>query len=146
MLFRSQNKEYAYGEFVNEVQYATTGWPDDAEHNVPQNVNGVSDTSEETTFYAKHKPGILVPNISAAVPKVQEHYGLGRVQPSVDEAGRFFVDTENGNGIPVATTTSGSKIGYSTLTIFVEGWDHSVINQNANYPFSLNLKFEIDRI
>ena len=139
-------KEYCYGEFEHTPQYASTGYPDDAEHNVLVDVNGVGDTSEKTTFVAKHLPGVFVPDIAAAVPKVQQHAGIGKIRPSVDSNGAFYVDTTNGNGAPIATTSSNSKIGYCTFTIFVEGWDHSIIDQHAGYAFDLALKFEIDRL
>ena len=144
--YDSENKEYCYGEFENTPVYSSTGYPDDAEHDVLVNVNGVEDTSEKTTFLAKHYPGVLVPDIDAAIPKVQEHYGIGKVKPSVDADGSFYVDTTNGNGAPIATTTANSKIGLATLTVFVEGWDHSIIDQHAGYAFDLALKFEIDRL
>ena len=59
------------------------------------------------------------------------------------------IDTSNGhfiNGKPIAITDSTSKIGYSTLTIYLEGWDHSVIDQAIGYQFNLGITFEIDRV
>ena len=144
--YGTDNKEYCYGEFENTPQYAATGYPDDAEHDVLVNVNEVEDTSEKTTFLAKHLPGVLVPDIASAVPKVQEHYGMGKVKPSVDTNGALYTNTTDGNGYPIATTTTDSKIGYASFTIFVEGWDHSIIDQHAGYAFDLALKFEIDRL
>ena len=140
------NREYYYGEFESTPVYASTGYPDDVEHNVLVNVNGVEDTSQQTTFLAKHYPGSFVPDIATAVPKVQEYYGVGKVKPSVDSNGRFFVDTEHENGMPIAVTSNTSKIGYAKFTIFVEGWDHSIIDQNNGYAFDLALQFEIDRL
>ena len=139
----SNNKEYCYGEFDNEPQYASTAY---SGPNELVNVNGVEDETLATTFLAKHAQGAYVPDIAAANPKLQTHAGVGKVKPSVRPNGEFYVDTENGNGIPVARTSTTSKIGYSTLTIFVEGWDHAIINQNAGYSFNLGLKFEIDRM
>ena len=137
------NKEYCYGEFENEVQYSALS---SGEYNVLDNVNHIQDTSEATTFYGMHYPGVLVPDIDAAVPKVQEHAGLGKVRPSVRPNGELYHDDTNGNGYPVAITTSESKVGYTTVTVFVEGWDHSMIDQKSGYQFNLGLKFEIDRI
>ena len=136
--------EYCYGEFTSSPSYDTTGYPDDAEHDVLVDVNHVGDVSEATTFVAKHAPGAYVPNIDAANPKVQEYYGLGKVQPNARDNGEFYADANKGKA--VAVTSSANRIGYSTFTIFVEGWDHSVIDQKANYGFSLGLKFEIDRV
>ena len=106
-------------------------------------VNGVGDETTKTTFLAKHMPGTYVPDIDAAVPKVQEHAGLGKVRPNENPNGGFTSGATN--GFPIAITSNGSKIGYATFTIFIEGWDHSVIDQNAGYGFNLALKFEIDR-
>ena len=137
------NREYCYGDFVNTPTYAATGYAGADEFD---NVNGVEDETLGTTFLAKHNPGAYVPDIATAVPAVQTHAGVGKVKPSVSPSGDFYVDTENGNGIPVATTSATSKIGYATLTIFAEGWDHAIINQNAGYQFNLGLRFEIDRM
>ncbi|MBR4378108.1 MAG: hypothetical protein IKP50_04450 [Bacilli bacterium] len=141
--YDSFGKEYCYGEFENEVQYSSLPASD---YDVLDNVNDVEDTSEPTTFYGKHYPGVQVPDIDAAVPKVQEHAGLGKVKPSVRPNGELYHDETNGNGIYVAQTSTESKVGYTTVTIFVEGWDHSMIDQKAGYRFNLGLKFEIDRI
>lgn len=144
--FGSDKKEYCYGEFEVDKDSITYSALEESEYDVLDNINGVSDTSQITTFYAKHYPGTLVPDIESAVPKVQEHYGVGKIKPSVNAEGGFYVDSENGNGVPIATTTADSKIGFATFTIFVEGWDHSIIDQNAGYSFNLSLNFEIDRV
>lgn len=144
--YDSSNKEYCYGEFETDKSAITYSALEESKYDVLDNMNEVTDTSQQTTFYAKHHPGVLVPDIDAAVPKVQEHYGVGKVKPSVSSEGEFYVDTTNENGVPIATTSSTSKIAYATFTIFVEGWDHSIIDQNAGYSFNLDLNFEIDRI
>ena len=139
----SENKEYCYGEFEHEIQYSALS---DGEYDVLDNMNNIEDTSEATTFYGKHFPGVLVPDINAAEPKVQEHAGLGKVKPSVKPNGELYHDDTNENGIYVAVTSNESKVAYTTVTIFVEGWDHSMIDQKSGYNFNLGLKFEIDRI
>lgn len=144
--FDSSKKEYCYGEFEIDKDSITYSTLEESEYDVLSNINDVEDTSQITTFYAKHYPGTLVPDIEGAQPKVQEHYGVGKIRPSVTSEGGFYVDTTNGNGVAIATTTADSKIGFATFTIFVEGWDHSIIDQNAGYSFNLNLNFEIDRI
>ena len=136
-------KEYCYGEFNTTPDHSTTAY---SGADTLDNVNGVSDTSVATTFLAKHMQGSYVADIATAQPKVQTHAGVGKVKPSVNSNGQLYVDTVNGNGLPVATTSNGSKVAYATFTIFVEGWDHSVVDQKANYEFNLDLKFEIDRI
>ena len=134
------NEEYWYGEYVSAPTYH--GLADD-EYDVIDNMNDVEDDTIITTFNAKHMPGTLVPTATA---KVQEHAGFGKVKPSINASGQLYTDIENGNGIPVALTSAESKVGYTTLTIFAEGWDHAIIDQKAGFSFNLGLKFEIDRI
>lgn len=133
--------EYAYGEFNNSMTYSAT--PYDTDPAPLDNVNGVSDTSEASTFLAKHHLDVYTANISAAQPKVAEFETFGTVKPTADDTGRYDPAV---SGIPLASTNSGSKIGYATMTIFIEGWDHSVIDKAAGYSFNLGLRFEIDRI
>lgn len=140
---QAENKEFAYGEFENEVQYHALA---DNEYDVLDNINHVEETTEATTFYGYHYPGVLVPDIDAAVPKVQQHAGVGRVRPSITPNGVLYHDETNENGYSVCTTTEESKVGFTTVTVFVEGWDHSMIDQKAGFRFNLGLTFEIDRI
>ena len=137
------NKEYCYGEFVNTPTYSALA---PAQYGVIDNINDVDDATEITTFNAKHYNNVLVPDLDAAQPKVQEHAGLGKVKPSIDSAGQLYTDTVNGNGIPVGVTSTESKVAYTTIKIFAEGWDHAIVDQKAGFSFNLGLKFEIDRI
>lgn len=137
------NKEYCYGEFEHDPAYSTLS---SNEYEVLSNDNHVQDTSEASTFYAMHRDGVLVPDIDSATPKEQKHAGVGLIKPSVKANGELYHDETNGNGFPVANTSGEGNIGYATFTIFIEGWDHSVIDQKAGYEFNLDLKFEIDRI
>ena len=135
--------EFAYGKFENTATYSST------EYGIPKadapldNVNGVDDVSEASTFLAKHYEHAYTANIAAAKPLVAEYETFGTVKPSVTSNGEYYTGE---TGVPIASTNSGSKIGYTTMTIFIEGWDHSVIDKAAGYQFNLGLKFEIDRL
>ena len=83
------------------------------------------------------------PADSGVHPLIAEFETFGTVKPSVKETGEYYVGE---TGIPLASTNSGSKIGYTTMTIFIEGWDHSVVDKAAGYQFNLGLRFEIDRL
>ena len=134
----STNKEYWYGEYENAPTYAAP-----AQYEVIDNVNNVEDPTVITTFNGKHYTGVQKPT---AVAKVQTHAGLGKVKPSVDSSGQLYTNTEAGNGIPVGLTSTESKVAYTTVKIFAEGWDHAIVDQKAGFSFNLGLKFEIDRI
>ena len=138
---KSDFKEYCYGEFNNAPTFASTQYGIPKEDAPYVNVNGVTDL-HESTFYSKHNEQCYVADIATAQPKVAEYETFGTVKPSMTPTGEYYVgDT----GIPIASTSSGSKIGYTTMSIFIEGWDHSVVDKAAGYSFNLNLRFEIDR-
>lgn len=142
---KDNNKEYYYGQYTGTPALATSEYGIDYPSAPFINVNGVEDTSEGSTFYAKHYQGSrIITNINEITPKVAEYQTFGTVMPSVDtDTGDYVVgDT----GIAITNTSSASGIGYANLTIFVEGWDHSVIDKAAGYNFDLDLKFEINKV
>ena len=133
-------KELYYGQYSGELVYA------DEEYGIPKadapydNVNGVTDTTE-STFYSKHNEEALIIDQTQVTPKTAKCYTLGMVRPSVDSDGNYY---EGDTGMKITTTDSEDGLGYATFTIFIEGWDHVVIDKAANYSFNLSLKFEVN--
>ena len=97
--------------------------------------------SEATTFYAKHQGGTYTTDYDDLTINRAYYYGYEDARPEVDTTDGSFI-----NGLPITITDNTTKIGYSTLTIYLEGWDHSVIDQALGYQFSLGITFEIDRV
>ena len=140
-------EEYIYGDITvagdADVAYlepygASTGYIDE---------NGTGDTSQDdadrTTFYSRHLEGTKAPNLSS--PKVTfntaEYETKKSVYPVLDGSGNYTA------GKPVCTTPdSATKIGYATLTIFLEGWDHVIIDEVVGDAFYLGLTFEINKV
>ena len=146
---KSNFKEYVYGQFEDEVSHSASKYGIPKEDAPLANVNNVSDPNTPSTFLAKHNEVAYIaqysadPTDSGVHPLKAEFETFGTVKPSVRENGEYYIgDT----GIPLASTNSGSKIGYTTMTIFIEGWDHSVVDKAAGYQFNLGLRFEIDRL
>jgi len=140
----SNNTEYIYGLFNNSPTISTEGYPEGESYDVLKNINGVEDTSANSTFLAKHYPTVkYVDSFTGADPQVAAYYNFGKVKPNLDGDGNFVADA-NG-GIAIARTSSTTGIAYSTFTIFIEGWDHSVIDSAVGYDFNLSLRFEVDR-
>ena len=143
----SNMKEYIYGDITvagdADVAYlesygASTGYIDE---------NGTGDTSQDdadrTTFYSRHLVGAKAPNLCS--PKVTfntaEYETKKTVYPVLDGSGNYT------GGKPVCVTpSSATKIGYATLTIFLEGWDHVIIDQVVGEQFYLGLTFEINKV
>ena len=141
----AEHNEYYYGQCTGTPTNASTEYGGSQASAPLVNVNGVTDTSAPSTFYAKHNiSSRIINNLDALTPKVAEYETFGTVNPSVDpDTGNFIVgDT----GIPITQTSGVTGVGYATFTIFVEGWDHSVIDKAAGYEFNLDLKFEINKI
>ena len=139
---KATHQEYLYGLFNGTPSLAPSAYPDDEEHDVLADINGTGG-DESSTFLAKHYPGAsYYADFGTKTPQTAEYYNFGQVMPSIKENGEYYAGT---TGIPICSTNSGSKIGYSTFTIYVEGWDHSVIDKAAGYSFNLGLRFEIDR-
>ena len=59
-------------------------------------------------------------------------------------------DDGNGNltgGKPVARTTNDeTAVARLDLTIFLEGWDHALIDEEINHQFFLGLRFQVNRV
>lgn len=141
--YGKQDKEFVYGQFDGTISHSTDPYGIPFEDAELDDVNGVGDVSEASTFLAKHNEIARTADLSNATAKVAEYETFGTVNPSIDERGDYYAGE---TGIPLASTNSGSKIGYTTMTIFIEGWDHSVIDKAAGYSFNLGLRFEINRI
>lgn len=144
-------KELVYGEYDSVP--TTTYFDDDSELD---DVNGSGNSTEETTFTAKHKAGTygytdLTSESSQFTPKLAEYKTLSQIEPTRDESGSLSggqvlcktsyapLDT---NGDPI----SELAIAKLTMKVYVEGWDYSIINQHVGHYFGLGLTFEINKV
>ena len=138
-------KEYIYGDIEvdggAEVSYLaaradSTGFIDE---------NGTGDTSQDeedkTTFYARHYAGTKSPDLTDVTFKTAEYETKKSIYPTINGEG----DYEGGKPV-TSTPNNASKIAYSTLTIFIEGWDHVIVDEVAGLTFYLGLQFEINKV
>ena len=140
--YDGDDKEMYYGEHNGTLTYNGRYDidPDDADYD---NVNGVT-YLHESTFYAKHLKNIYTANLTGVYPKTAEYYSFGAVKPLVDGNGDYY---SNGTrGLKICATDGPTGVGYATFTIYIEGWDHVVIDEAAGYNFNLNLRFEMNRL
>jgi hypothetical protein len=108
------------------------------------NINNYADVDENTqfnTFYAQHEVGtkgyVNYDNID--LPKAY-YSGTNSIYP-VDDHGTL-------SGGRVLTSTSNDDLAIATLdmTIFLEGWNHCIIDQTIGYYYNLGLTFKINRV
>ena len=133
--------EYYYGQYTGQVVNETSEYGIDKEHAPYVNVNGVEELVE-STFYAKHYEHTYCVDLEQVTPKVAEYQTFGTVKPLVDANGAYYAGA---TGIAIANTNSDDGVGYATFTIFIEGWDHAVVDKAAGYSFNLGLRFEVNR-
>lgn len=137
-------REYYYGDYTGYVTHSTDPYNIPFDEAPYDNVNGVAgDSPAASTFYAKHNSEAKTVYLDQVTPKVAAYETFGTVKPMTTESGAYYSDEY---GIPLCSTESLSGIGYCTMTIFIEGWDHSVVDKAAGYSFNLGLRFEINRI
>lgn len=140
-------KEIVYGDYTmpgGSLVYGGTPYvePANPEDYVADNVNGVTDTSELSTFLAKHRAGAYLVDTSSFVAKTATYDTLYTIKPSENmSTGKYNEDS----GKAVTCTDSANDIGYANLTIYLEGWDHVVIDKIDGYQFNLGIQFEINR-
>ena len=138
---RSTGKEYCYGYFEETPTYSSSPYPEGT--SAVDDVNGVGDPNNTpSSFLSRHLPGYYTANIADAKPLKANYYNFGAIKPSMHENGDYYIGD---SGKVIASTSNGSKIGYATFTIYLEGWDYSVVDRNIGMSFNLELKFEIDR-
>jgi len=133
------NHEYIYGHYTGTPSFSAN--PQGADYY--DNVNHTQ-YEEDSTFYAQRGKDASLLNTSS-VTFLEAHYQtFGTVKPKVSGDGTFYSD--GGIGKPIAYTDSEDAVGYAEFTIYIEGWDHAIVNEAAGYSFNLGLQFEINKI
>ncbi len=136
--------EYIYGLFDNQPNADTTFDSDMSGH--ASDVNSYYDSSEDeakmepNSFYAKHKQGDKgFTSLPSDLP-VAKYAGTNTVYPN-DNAGSLTKGS-------VLSKTSDDDLAIGTLdmTIYMEGWDHGVIDKYCEYQFDLGLTFQINKV
>ncbi|MBR0294309.1 MAG: hypothetical protein IJQ67_00125 [Bacilli bacterium] len=137
-------EEIVYGDYDGSL--VTTHIVSDSDF---EDINGTGNTSSEaTTFYAKHEKNMDVYDysysdfIAGIRPRYAEYKGVNDIYP-IDDRGSLS------GGIPACVTATdednSKRNAYLDLTIWLEGWDHVVIDEEIDHAFNLNLKFQINR-
>lgn len=140
--YSAGGQELYYGDHSGTISYGPP-YPYDPDDCDYDNVNGVS-YLHPSTFYAKHLKDVETIDLTGITPMKADYYSFGNVKPLVNSEGDYYASATR--GLKICSTDSASGVGYATFTIFIEGWDHVVIDDAAGYSFSLNLRFEINKI
>jgi len=69
-----------------------------------------------------------------------EYETLESIQP-VDDGGSLS------GGTPICVTENTTDaLAFADMTVYLEGWDHSVIDKEIGHAFDLGLQFQINRV
>ena len=140
-----------------EGEYDASGWEI---NDVRNNVNGVTkeadgthditDESNPSSFLAHHRNGtkgylnFLDKETGVDLRNKAHYYSLYDIAPTVSGQGDYSA------GHPVGRTLANEnknlRIARTDLTIWLEGWDHSIVDNNIGTKFNLGLTFEINRV
>lgn len=135
--------EYLYGDYdwnegktwansLSEPLAASSGLID---------VNGTGNSEVETTFTSRHYRGVkYFSDLSCITPHYANYLGYSTVYPQKNNQGDFV-----GNYAVCRTGgETANYLGTFNMKIYLEGWDHSVIDSQLQNKFYLGLTFEIN--
>ena len=135
-LLNSDHQEIIYGDYEGSLTPSANPTESDF-----VDVNGVGN-DEPSTFVAKHAAGTQAyTSLEGLQPKKAQYETLQTIAPDDDGSGHLS------HGRPVCVTADDEhNIAEMDMTIWLEGWDHSVVNQQMASGFDLGLQFQINRM
>lgn len=155
VLNRNNSDYYDYnneGEILyGEYDLAALGLKSNAGYsgeNTVQDVNGVGNTTP-STFVAKHQQGYeYYTDLSShdALFKHAEYESISSIAPLRDGRDNLF-NADPLNPTSVCKTRSDDyHLGRVDITVYLEGWDFAVVDQEMDHSFNLGLTFEMSRV
>lgn len=136
----TNDEEFIYGHYTGTPSYNPAAGPEGSDSDF-DNINDTPYTSRASTFYAKHSKYAKTLDVSSVTFKEVEYETFTTVKPTQLDNGNY-----TGGKVVAHTSNDATAIGYTDITIYIEGWDHAIINTAAGYNFNLGLTFEINKI
>ena len=161
-----ENGEIVYGEYsiLDGVDDGISANPYDGDDNI-WDVNNKWDWEYKAntqqnkiayadTFTAAHSPEApkYYANLNKLDIKTAKYKGKNSVLQSKDANGLLYNPTDPNTGDEIKTSvcvTGGESDGYIgefDATIYLEGWDFSVIDEEQKHRFDFQLRFETNRV
>ena len=129
--------EIIYGDY--EGTATPTALADDTGYD---DINGTGITNRTTTFTAKHRGGNnCYTSLDGITPHKANFKTLSDIKPVSDATGFL-----SGGEVVAVTSDTENAIADLEATVYIEGWDHSVINEESEHKFFLGMTFEINRV
>ena len=144
----NDNGEIVYGEYeITDGQDSGIINSHYAGEDVLADVNGSGATTPDT-FTAKHSPNApaYYENLNKLTIKTAKYEGVNTIKPNKASDGTLSNPTGKKTSV---CKTGGESVGYIgefDATIYLEGWDFSVIDEEHLHKFDFQLRFETNRI
>ena len=140
------NEQYAiiYGEsnLTDEQLLATETIKETSANPGIVDFNETGQDTERSTFVSRYEQDTYHPNELADIsPKYQNFDTLGTLKAKDIHNNGDLTD-----GKPVCQTSYSTGIADLDLTIWLEGWDHNVVDKENQHSFNLGLQFMISRL
>ncbi|HHT67534.1 MAG TPA: hypothetical protein GX010_04905 [Erysipelotrichaceae bacterium] len=141
----STNEEIIYGEYETKTGLSESGY--DGSNQIVD-VNGVGSTEQSSTFLAKHRSGIkYYENLNECGIKEAEYLALEDIRPIKDENNVLRnADANHPTSVCLTAGEEGHYLGRVTITVYLEGWDFSLIDEEKNHFFDIGLMFEMNSV
>ena len=150
------NGEILYGEFDNSALslMSTDGYNPASQGDTVYDVNGVGiqDPSNEdiNTFVAKHYPNTRYYDREDIFGQDSlfghaEFESISSITPARDNRDRLTNQDPLDPTSVCITRADDHHLGRVNITVYLEGWDFSVVDAERNHSFDLGLTFEISR-
>ena len=144
------NGEIIYGEYDPAALNLISSTPYEGA-DVVHDVNGVG-SNEPSTFVAKHYPynTKYYTDFSASAYDAlfghADYESLASIAP-IRDSRDYLANVDPNNPTSVCKTRADDHhLARVNLTVWLEGWDFSVINKEISHGFDLGLTFEMSRI
>ena len=145
--YDDDNNEIIFGEYTNTSDRSTTGYSGADEY---VDINGTGRTNSGTgrdTFIAKHMTGVKYYNtLEHCGIKTAAYESLRSISPKRTSGVLSNVDEDHPTSLCKTGTAEDHFFGRVNMTIWLEGWDFSVIDQEIGSLFDIGLTFEINRV
>ena len=144
-----EGKEILYGDYTGGLPATgsqTTAPTEMSDVNgVGANAATLADMTKFTTFLAAHKQGTTT---YPSLEDVEDGFTKGKqVYKTMKAIAPDATSAVLSGGEPLCETAeSGNHLAELETVIWMEGWDHSIIDQQNSHKFNLGLQFQIDLV
>ena len=137
--------EILYGEYESLSGLSTTGYTG-VDEMIDINGSGAADFD---TFTAKHHQNVnYYENLDDCVIKTAEYESFSSIAPIKNESTGFLSNRDQEHPTSVCKTAgaAGHYLGRVDFTIYLEGWDFSLVDEEWEHYFDMGLQFEINQV